>query len=172
MNTPVSLRSAKTERRYQRAKKQGIPKPIDQINGKRFYTLKNLYNDYELDMAFETSDMLLARRKGLLGFVHWWVVLGYIYYTNKHDGYDQLIFNFKHTQSQPQIPHCHRTKFKSDRKDFTLWPALNHPASATALNNINYVLHNTQQKNWGVMTRQTINQTSKTILRNEKWATS
>lgn len=120
MPTPVSLRSTKTERRYQRAKKKGTTKPIDTINGKRFYSLKQLYNDYELDMAFQKTDMLLARRKGLLGFIHWWVVLGYIYYTNRHDGFDQLIFNFRHTQSQPQIAHCHRAKFKSSRKEFEL----------------------------------------------------
>ena len=120
MPTPVSLRSAKTERRYQRAKQKGDCKPIDQINGSRFYSLKKLYNDFELDMVYEESDMLLARRKGLLGFIHWWVMLGYIYYTNKHDGFDQLIFNFKHTQSQPQIAHAHRAKFKNSRKEFEL----------------------------------------------------
>lgn len=118
MPAPVSLRSTKTERRYQRAKKLGLSKAIDTINGSRFYTLKKLYNDFELDLAHEKSDMLLARRKGLLGFIHWWVMLGYIYYTNKHDGFDQIILNFRHTQSQPQIAHCHRAKFKASRKDF------------------------------------------------------
>lgn len=120
MIAPVSLRSTKTEQRYQRAKKEGNTKPIDQINGERFYTLKQLYNDFELDMVYEKTDMLLARGKGLFWFIHWWVMLGYIYYTNKNDGFDQLILNFKHTQSQPQIPHAHRTKFKGTRKDFSL----------------------------------------------------
>ncbi len=120
MKTPVSLRSTKTEQRYQRAKKKGTNKQIDQINGERFYTLKQLYNDFELDAFYQKTDMLLARRKGLLGFIHWWIMLGYIYYTNKHDGFDQLILNFKHTQSQPQVAHAHRSKFKPNRKDFTL----------------------------------------------------
>lgn len=118
MPTPVSLRSAKKERRYQRDKQKGLCKPIDQINGSRFYSLKQLYNDYELDMVYQKTDMLLARRKGLLGFIHWWVTLGYIYYTNKHDGFDQLILNFKHTQSQPQIAHAHRAKFYATREEF------------------------------------------------------
>lgn len=120
MITPVSLRSTKTEQRYQHAKLKGVSKQIDQINGQRFYTLKQLYNDFELDAFYKRTDMLLARRKGLLGFIHWWAVLGYIYYTNKHDGFDQLILNFKHTQSQPQVFHAHRAKFKDKRKDFSL----------------------------------------------------
>lgn len=120
MQTPVSLRSSQTEQRYQHAKANKLTTQIDQINGERFYTLKQLYNDFELDLAYEKTDMLLARRKGLLAFMHWWMILGYIYYTNRHDGFDQLILNFKHTQSQPQIPHAHRAKFKPNRKDFKL----------------------------------------------------
>lgn len=112
---PNSLRSNETEAIYAEAKKYGETKDISKIKGERFYGMKKLYNDFELDARYEKSDMLMAKHKGLLGFIAWWLKLGYIYYTNKTDGFDQILLNFRHTQSQPQISHCHRGRFYKSR---------------------------------------------------------
>jgi hypothetical protein len=117
MSLPNSLRSNANERRYADYKKLGQTKDISKIKGEPFYGMRQLYNDFELDARYETSDMLLAKHKGLMGFIGWWTKLGYVYYTNKHEGFDQIILNFKHSQSQPQIAHCHRCRFYKTRKE-------------------------------------------------------
>jgi hypothetical protein len=115
---PPSLRSTKTEKRYQKYRESGNAKDISKIKGEKLYGLKNLYNDFELDLVYEKSDMLMAKRKGFLGFWEFWLKLGWVYYRNKHDGFDQLLLNFRHKQSQPQIAHVHRCKLYATRKEF------------------------------------------------------
>lgn len=120
MSLPVSLRTAKKERKYQKAIKAGTTVDISTLKGRPFYGTRVLWNDFELDAFHQKTDMLVAKGKT---YFHKWAFMlrvSYIWIHNKHDGFDQILLNFKHTQSQPHIAHCHRCKLKERREDFSL----------------------------------------------------
>lgn len=116
---PVSLRTAKGEAKYQRAKNKGT-KDISTIKGERYDGMKLLYNDYPYNAVHEDSDMLLADSKSWFGKWVWWIKLGRHYFNYRGDEWHQIILNYRNSQSQPQIAHAHRAKFKASRKEFKL----------------------------------------------------
>ena len=110
-----SLRTFESEVKYAIAKKKGLSVSIQQLTGVKHGGLRLVPNTYPYDAFHDKSSMLLG---GKSFWLYWWR-LGRLYKKNQHAGYDQLIFNFRHTQSQPTVHHAHLLRFK-DRRDFKI----------------------------------------------------
>lgn len=110
-----SLRTYQGEVRYALAKKNGLSGDIKDLVGVKHGGLRLIPNEFEYDAFHDKSNMLLGGRSYWL----WWWRLGRIYKKNQHAGHDQLLLNFRHSQSQPHIWHAHLLRFKN-RKDFKL----------------------------------------------------
>ena len=116
---PPSLRTEKSEAKYQRAKLKGKSKDISNIKGERFEGMKLLYNDYPYDAFHDSSDMFLANKPTRLSKWVWWFRLGRHYFSYRGDRWDQIILNYSNNQSQSHIAHGHPCKLRG-RKDFRL----------------------------------------------------
>lgn len=110
-----SLRTYTGETTYAIAKKNGLCGDIKNLVGVKHGGLRLVPNEYPYDAFYDKCNMLLGGKSYWL----WWWRLGRIYRKNRNAGHDQIILNFRHTQSQPHVYHAILVHFKN-RKDFKL----------------------------------------------------
>lgn len=116
MKIPTSIRTERGELRYQKAKKNGESRPIDEIPAPNLSGFKIVPNEYPYDIVYKLNDMLVGVNDNC--FLESWIKLGVLIDEGKLP-YDQLLYNFPKRQTQPHVFHVHLVNFK-DREDFEL----------------------------------------------------
>ena len=118
---PQSLRTAKGELRYSKAKRNDIGQLEGELVESKalegFTPLKKLSNEYPYDAFHKQNDMLVDTVGDFKGF---WYKLGQMIEAGELDEYDQILINAPRRQSQKHVAHVHLLKFKDKREENSL----------------------------------------------------
>lgn len=124
MTIPMTLRSKKYESTYQRTIKQNKTRTITSIETiKDFVYWKIVPNDFPYDMVYETSHMLVLKRRASdmsrldPSELNELIEIKECYINDK---YDQIIENLSTKRSVKNIYHLHLVRLYKDRKDIKL----------------------------------------------------
>lgn len=122
---PMSLRTARTELRYQDAKADGATRPLELVDAiKIFDHWRIIENDYPYDVGYSRCHMLVVKRAGVGAWnelnTYELSELDRIKHEYLYNEYDQIIENCPSRRSVPHLFHLHLVNFYENREDMSL----------------------------------------------------